>query len=98
MDLQHNNAEESVAAEVRLRTLDARHGGKADQGQVWCSVECQFGWSATGATRHHLSEALTPRAGTRRGSGTAMAQEAIPADSRPCAARKSRDLLRRCCP
>ena len=32
VDLQHNNAEESAATEVRLRALDARHGGKVDQG------------------------------------------------------------------
>src|SRR5271166_6938950 len=33
MDLQHGNAEEPVAIEVRLRAVDARHGGKADQGK-----------------------------------------------------------------
>src|ERR1700757_3958542 len=49
MDLQHHNAEESAATEVRVRAVDARYGGKADQGQVWCRVECQFGWSAAGA-------------------------------------------------
>src|SRR5271165_1690610 len=98
MDLQHHNAEESAATKVRVRAVDARHGGKADQGQVWCRVECQFGWSAAGATRHHLPEALAPRAGTRRGFGRAMAQEGIPADQSPGAARKSRDLLWRCRP
>src|SRR5271165_4559090 len=83
MDLQHHNAEEPVATEVRLRAVDARHGGKADQGQVWCRVECQFGWSTAGATRHHLPEALAPRAGTRRGFGRAMAQEGITRGSKP---------------
>src|SRR5271166_4093858 len=83
MDLQHGNAEEPVATEVRLRAVDARHGGKADQGQVWCRVECQFSWSTAGATRHHLPEALAPRAGTRRGFGRAMAQEGITRGSKP---------------
>ena len=32
MDLHHHHAEEPVATEVRLRAVDARHGGKADQG------------------------------------------------------------------
>ena len=58
MGLQHRDGEESVATEVCVRAVDARHGGKADQGQVWCRVECQFGWSTAGATRHHLPEAL----------------------------------------
>src|SRR5712691_641779 len=80
MDLQHHNAEKSVAANVRLRVVDARDGGEADQGQIWRSVECQFGWSTAGAARHHLPEALAPRAGTRRGPGRAMAQEGVPED------------------
>src|SRR5271166_3821025 len=98
MDLQHGNAEEPVATEVRIRAVDARHGGKADQGQVWCRVECQFSWSTAGATRHHLPEALAPRAGTRRGFGRAMAQEGIPEDQSPGTSRKGRDLLWRCRP
>ena len=32
MDLQHHHAEEPVATEVRLRAVDACHGGEADQG------------------------------------------------------------------
>src|SRR6202165_1034843 len=78
MGLQDRDGEESVATEVCVRVVDARHGGQADQGQVWRSVERHFGWSVAGATRHYLAEAFAPGAGARRGSGRAMAQDGIP--------------------
>ena len=52
-----------------------------------------IGWSTAGATRHHLPEALAPCAGARRGCGRAMAEEGLPEDRSPGAARKGRDLL-----
>jgi hypothetical protein len=63
MGLQDRDREKSVATEVCVRAVDARHGGQADPGQVWRRVERQFGWSIAGATRHHLPEAFAPRAG-----------------------------------
>src|ERR1700730_7690349 len=98
MGLQDRDREESIATEVCVRSVDARHGGQADPGYVWCRVERQFGWSIAGATRHHLPEAFAPRAGARRGPGRAMAQEGIPEDQSACAAGKSGDFLWRCCP
>src|SRR3984893_6003388 len=98
MGLQDRYGEESFATEVCVRAMDARHGGQADQGQVWRRVERQFGWSVVGATRHHLPEAFVSCAGARRGSGRAMAQEEISEDQGPGAAGKSGDLLWRCRP
>src|ERR1700738_4472531 len=98
MGLQDRYGEESVATEVCVRAMDARHGGQADQGQVWRRVERQFGWSVVGATRHHLPEAFVSCAGARRGSGRATAQEEISEDQGPGAAGKSGDLLWRCRP
>src|ERR1700730_4862648 len=98
MGLQDRYGEESVATEVCVRAMDARHGGQADQGQVWRRVERQFGWSVVGATRHHLPEAFVSCAGARRGSGRAMAQEEISEDQGAGAAGKSGDLLWRCRP
>src|SRR5450830_1369630 len=97
MGLRCGDAEESVATEVRVCIVDAGDGGDAYQIQVWRDVECQFGRTAAGATRHHLPEAFAPRARARRGSGATMAQEGISKDQSPCAARQSRDFLRRCC-
>src|SRR6266404_7292263 len=91
MGLQDSDAKESVATEVCVRAVDARHGGQADQGQVWRQFEWQFGWPASGATRDHLPEAFAPCAGARRGSGRAMAQEGISEDQGPSAAGKSGD-------
>src|ERR1700681_2934864 len=78
MGLQDRYGEESVATEVCVRAMDARHGGQADQGQVWRRVERQFGWSVVGATRHHLPEAFVSCAGARRGSGRAWLKKKYP--------------------
>src|SRR5450631_536137 len=56
-------------------------------------VEPRLGGTATGQTRHHLPETLASRLGARRGAGSAMAEERVPADQGPGAEGESRNLF-----
>src|SRR5215470_4408598 len=51
MDLQHSDTEESIAAQVCIRLVDAGNGGKADPGQIQDLAEPRLRWTASGATR-----------------------------------------------
>src|SRR6201981_4258110 len=95
MGLRHGDTKEPVAAQVCICPVDARNGGKADQGQIQYLVESSLRWTAFGATWDHAAEAATSCVGTRRGAGAEMAQAGIPEDQSPCTARKSRHLFRR---
>src|SRR6516165_4548108 len=80
MDLRHSDTEESIAAQVRIRLVDAGNGGKADPGQIQDLAEPRLRWTASIATRDQLSKAVVSCVGTRRGAGAAMAQAEIPED------------------
>ncbi len=53
--LQHGDAEEPAAIEIRVCAVDARDGWKTDQGQVRCGVERGVRGTAFGSARHPLS-------------------------------------------
>src|SRR5881227_2351493 len=95
MGLRHGDTKEPVAVQVCICPVDARNGGKADQGKIQYLVESSLRWTAFGTTWDHPSEAVASCVGTRRGAGAAMAQAGIPEDQSPCAPRKSRHLFRR---
>src|SRR5437588_11860182 len=78
MGLRHGDTKEPVAVQVCICPVDARNGGKADQGQIQYLVESSLRWTAFGTTWDHPSEAIASCVGTRRGAGAAMAQAGIP--------------------
>jgi hypothetical protein len=44
MDLRHSDTEESIAAQVCIRLVDAGNGGKADPGQIQDLAEPPLRW------------------------------------------------------
>src|SRR5207253_11080761 len=95
MGLRHGDTKEPVAVQVCICPVDARNGGKADQGQIQYLVESSLRWTAFGTTWAHPSEAVASCVGTRRGAGAAMAQAGLRADERPGAPTHSRQVIRR---
>src|SRR5215831_10386399 len=95
MGLQHGDTKKPIAAQIFICPLDARNGGKADQGQIRYLVKSSLRRTAFGATWDYPSEAAASCVGTRRGTSEEMAQTGIPEDQSPCAATKSRHLFRR---
>lgn len=65
MDLQHGDAEEPVAAQILVRVVDTRDGGRADQTEVQHHAGRQFRWPVIGADGHYLPEAIAPGDRTR---------------------------------